>query len=55
MCAPEYNDDQEERPMTAYCQGVNYVLKTNAVDDVISEPEADLMTYNQPGNLFAAC
>lgn len=54
MSGTENNDDHKEGKFTSYCQVVNYLLKSYATDDAITETEANIMDYKQPGNMSAA-
>lgn len=53
MSASEDNDAHKEGTLTPYCQVANYLHETYATDDVITEAEANIMIYKQPGTMSA--
>lgn len=48
LCAKEDQNSQKEGKLTIYCQVVNYLLATYAIEDMIAEAEAEIMSFKQP-------
>lgn len=43
----------QEGKLASYCQAVNYLLATNATDNVIAEDDLEIMNFRQPAGLSA--
>lgn len=41
---------QKESRVASYCEAVSYLLKKNPTDDVIAEPDEDMITFAQLSN-----
>lgn len=48
MSATENSITHKEGTLTIYCQDVNYVLETYAIDDIFTEAAVDIKNYKEP-------
>lgn len=50
ICLTSSSPARQEEKLTPYCKLANYLLATYAADDVIVEPNIDIMNFKKPAD-----